>query len=185
MTGYLNKPAETAAVLDREGWLSTGDLGSFDARGNLVVTGRSKDIIVTSYGKNVSPVPVEERLKGSPYIEQAVIFGDDRKSIVALLVPAREEIERYAAERDIAWRSYDSLLEHHAVWQLLNGEVERANAGAASYERVAAFGLVAEPFSQENGMLTPTLKVRRRKIAEVYADRIDALYQEPGGKHAH
>lgn len=185
MTGYLNKPRETAAVLDDEGWLSTGDIGGFDDKGNLVVTGRSKDIIVTSYGKNVPPVPVEERLTGSPYIEQAVIFGDDRKSIVALLVPAREEIERYAAERDIAWRSYDSLLEHYAVRELLSREVERANAGAASYERVAAFGLVVEPFSQENGMLTPTLKLRRRKIAEVCGREIDTLYQKLGGKRAH
>lgn len=184
MVGYLNKPAETAAVLDREGWLSTGDLGSFDDRGNLVVTGRSKDIIVTSYGKNVSPVRVEERLTGSPYIEQAAIFGDDRKSVVALLVPAREEIEGFAAEHDISWRSYDSLLEHYAVRELLSGEVERANAGAASYERVAAFGLVVEPFSQENGMLTPTLKLRRTKIGEVCADRIDGLYEELRGKRA-
>lgn len=184
MAGYLNKPRETAAVLDEEGWLSTGDLGSFDDRGNLVVTGRSKDIIVTSYGKNVSPAPVEERLTGSPYIDQAVIFGDDRKSIVALIVPAREEVERYAAERDIAWRSYDSLLEHYAVRELLSGEVERANACAAPYERVATFGPVAEPFSQENGMLTPTLKLRRKKIAEVCGRRIDALYQELGGNRA-
>ncbi len=185
MAGYLKKPTETAAVLDREGWLSTGDLGSFDDRGNLVVTGRSKDIIVTSYGQNVSPVRVEERLMGSPYIDQAVVFGNDRKSIIALLVPAREEIERYAAERDIAWRSYDSLLEHRAVRELLNDEVERANAGAASYERVAVFGLVSEPFTQENGMLTPTLKLRRAKVAEICADRVDALYEELGGKRAH
>jgi len=185
MAGYLNKPAETAVVLNEEGWLSTGDLGRFDDKGNLVVTGRSKDIIVTSYGKNVSPAPVEERLTGSPYIEQAAIFGDDRKSIVALLVPAREDVERYAAGRGIAWRSYDALLEHYAVHELLSREVERANSDAAPYERVAAFALVAEPFSQENGMLTPTLKLRRKKIAEVCGDRIEALYRELGGKRAH
>jgi long-chain acyl-CoA synthetase len=184
MAGYLNKPAETATVLSEDGWLSTGDLGHFDDRGNLVVAGRSKDIIVTSYGKNVAPVPIEERLMGSPYIEQAVIFGDDRKSIVALLVPARAEIERYAGGRDIAWRSYDSLLEHYVVRELLNGEVERANSDGAPYERVVGFDLVAEPFSQENGMLTPTLKLRRRKIAEARGLQIDALYDELGRKRA-
>lgn len=176
MSGYHNRPRETAAVLDGDGWLSTGDLGSFDDRGNLVVTGRSKEIIVTAYGKNVSPAPLEDRLAGGPYVDQAVIFGNDRKCIVALLVPAREEIERYARERGVSSESYETLLDHYAVRELIAGEVERANGEAAPYERVAAFGLIADPFTQENGFLTPTLKARRSEIERAYADRIAALY---------
>jgi long-chain acyl-CoA synthetase len=185
MPGYHNKPRETAAVLDREGWLSTGDLGSFDDRGNLIVTGRIKEIIVTAYGKNVSPAPVEERLVGSAYIDQAVVFGDDRKCIVALLVPARDEIERYAGEHGASSRSYESLLDHYAVRELIAREVERANAGAAPYERVAEFGLIADPFTQENGLLTPMLKARRREIERVYGDRIAALYEGMEERRAH
>jgi long-chain acyl-CoA synthetase len=176
MLGYHKKPRETAAVLDGDGWLSTGDLGSFDDRGNLVVTGRSKEIIVTAYGKNISPAPLEERLAGGAYVDQAVIFGNDRKCIVALLVPVREEVERYTRERGVSSESYETLLDHYAVRELIAGEVERANGEAAPYERVAAFGLIADPFTQENGLLTPTLKARRNEIERAYANRIAALY---------
>jgi long-chain acyl-CoA synthetase len=185
MRGYFNKPEETAAVLDSEGWLSTGDLGGFDDRGNLVVMGRSKEIIVTAYGKNVSPVPIEERLADGPLIEQAVIFGDDRKSIVALLVPAKEAVERYAAEASVSSRSYETLLEHYAIHDRIGVEVERANAEAAPFERVTAFGLIADPFTQENGLLTPTLKVRRNEIERTHGDRIEALYREMEERGAH
>jgi long-chain acyl-CoA synthetase len=184
MSGYHNRPRETAAVLDGDRWLSTGDLGSFDDRGNLVVTGRSKEIIVTAYGKNVSPAPLEERLAGGPYVDQAVIFGNDRKCIVALLVPAREEIERYARERGVSSESYETLLDHYAVRELIAGEVERANGEAAPYERVAAFGLIADPFTEENGLLTPTLKVRRSEIERAYGSRIAALYDGMEGRRA-
>lgn len=185
MKGYLNKPRDTAAVLDRDGWFHTGDLGEFDERGNLVVTGRSKDIIVTSYGKNVAPTPIEERLMRSPYIDQAVVFGDNRKSIVALIVPNRERIERCARERGVSCDSYETLLEHYAIRDVLGNEVKRANVDAASYERVTSFALLAEPFSAENGTLTPTLKLRRKRIAETCTDIIQALYDRQEGSRAH
>ncbi len=184
MKGYLNKPDETAAVLDSDGWLHTGDLGELDDVGNLIVTGRRKEIIVTSYGKNVAPTPVEERITDSRYIDQAAIFGDSRKAIVALIVPEREEVERHASEQGIARSSYESLLEHCAVRELLNAEVESANSEAAPYERVAAFGLLPTQFSQENGMLTPTLKLRRSAVAREHADLIESLYEELEGRDA-
>jgi len=184
MKGYLNKPRETSAVLDQDGWLHTGDLGRVEDDGNVVVTGRIKDIIITSYGKNIAPIPVEERIARSPYIEQAVIFGERRKSLVALVVPNREEIERYALEHDVRWDAYDVLLEHYEIRELLEGEIEQANGESASYERVTEFGLLAEPFGLENAMLTPSLKLRRGVIAETYAARIEALYQELERKHA-
>lgn len=185
MKGYLGKKDATAAVLGDDGWLHTGDLGKFDEEGNLVVTGRIKDIIVTSYGKNVAPVPIEERLAKSRYITQAVVFGDNRKSLAALLVPAKSEVERFAAERNVSADSYEALLTHYAVRELMEDEVKRLNAKGASYERITGFIVASEPFTPENGMLTQTLKLRRRVVAEAYADRIDSLYKELGSRHAH
>ncbi len=185
MKGYLNRPDETAAVLEGDGWLHTGDLGELDEDGNLVVTGRIKELIVTSYGKNISPGPIEERIMRNRYVSQAIVLGDNRKAIVALIVPDRGEIERHAGEHDVTWSSYESLLEHYTVRELLKSEVERANALAASYERVTVFALLRDQFSQENGMLTPTLKIRRERVAETYRDRIEALYEELEGKDAH
>ena len=157
----------------------------FDDDGNLVVTGRIKELIVTSYGKNIAPAPVEERITRSPYVSQAIILGDNRKAIVALIVPDREEIERYAGEHDVTWSSYESLLEHYAVRELLDGEVGQADEHSASYERVTKFALLPEQFSQENGLLTPTMKIRRKTVAEAYKDRIELLYEELEGEHAH
>ncbi len=185
MKGYLNKPDETARVLDADGWLHTGDLGELDGDGNLVVTGRSKEVIITSYGKNVAPGPVEERIARSPYVSQVVVFGDNRKSIVALIVPNRAALERYARERGVASGAYDALLEQSAIRELLGDEIKKANSEAAPYERVTAFELIAEPFSEETGTLTPTLKIRRQKIAETCTDLIEALYDKLEGRRAH
>jgi long-chain acyl-CoA synthetase len=186
MKGYLNKPDETAAVLGPDCWLHTGDLGEFDDAGNLVVTGRSKEIIVTSYGKNVAPAPVEERLARGPFVQQAVVFGDNRKSIVALIVPNRAAVERYAQEHGIAAGTYADLLRHASIRGLIGDEVRKANAEAASYERVLGFELLAEPFSEQAGTLTPTLKVRRKQVARTCTDLIEALYDRlDGGTHAH
>jgi long-chain acyl-CoA synthetase len=185
MKGYLDKPEETAQVLDAEGWFRTGDLGEFDSDGNLVVTGRSKEIIVTSYGKNVAPAPIEQRLSRSQYVSQAVVFGDNMKSIVALIVPDRAAVMKYAAEHGVASADYDALLAHPTIRELIGQEIGKANAEAASYERVVAFELLAEPFSEASGTLTPTLKIRRKRVAETCTDAIQALYDKLEGKRAH
>jgi len=177
MKGYLGKREASEAVLGRDGWLHTGDLGEFDDDGNLVVTGRMKDIIVTSYGKNVAPTPVEERIAKSRFVSQAVVFGDNRQSLCALLVPATGELERYAAENGLGNLSLGELLEHTAIRGLFDEEIKRSNAEGARFERVTGFVIVPEPFTPENGMLTQTLKLRRKVIGETYADRIDALYR--------
>jgi len=184
MKGYLGKPEATAAAIDEDGWLHTGDLGGFDEEGHLVVSGRIKDIIVTSYGKNVAPIPVEERLTRSPLVSQAVVFGDNRKSLVALLVPEPEAIEKLAAERGATAESYEDLLKHHVIHAALRDEVARANDEGASYERITGFVALPEPFTPDNGMLTHTLKLRRRTIGERYSERIDSLYTDLEAKHA-
>jgi len=185
MKGYLGKPEETSRALDPDGWFHTGDLGEFDDRGNLIVTGRSKEIIVTSYGKNVAPAPIEQRLARSPYVSQAVVFGDSRKSIVALIVPDRAALARFAEERGIAAEPYEALLAHPQIRAIIGEEVLTANAEAAPYERVVAFELLARPFSEGDGTLTPTLKVRRKAVERTCTDLIQALYDRLEGRHAH
>jgi long-chain acyl-CoA synthetase len=178
MKGYLNKPEETAQAIDAEGWFHTGDLGRFDDHGNLIITGRIKEIIVNSYGKNISPVPIEQALTGSKYIEQAVIIGDRRPFLAALIVPSRLVIGDYAREAGIAAPSFEKLLADERVRALFRSEIGRILANFAQYDQVRAFQLIAEPFTVENGLLTPSLKTRRSHIALAYRHEIDRLYQE-------
>ncbi len=178
MKGYLNKPDDTARAIDPEGWFHTGDLGRFDDAGNLVITGRIKEIIVTAYGKNVAPVPLEQAIMGSEYIEQAVVIGDRRPFLSALVVPGRLTLEAHAREHGIAARDFEDLTRRPEVADLLRTEVERALAGFASYEQVRAVAVVPEPFTVENGLLTPSLKMRRSRIELAYRKQVDRMYQE-------
>lgn len=178
MKGYLNKPKETAEVIDAEGWFHTGDLGRFDDHGNLIITGRIKEIIVNSYGKNIAPVPVEQALVGSKYLEQAMVIGDRRPHLTALLVPSRLVLEEYAREQGIAASAFGSLLDEPRVRALYEEETRRALAGFAQYEQVRAFRLIPEPFTVENGLLTPTLKLRRSRVELAYRDEIERMYRE-------
>jgi long-chain acyl-CoA synthetase len=178
MKGYYNRPEDTARVIDREGWFHTGDQGRFDQRGNLVITGRIKEIIVTSYGKNVGPVSIEAALAGSPLIDQVMLCGDRRKYIAALIVPAQAAIWRRAQERGIQAGSYADLLKHQAVRKLFADEIDEATRDCAPYEKVKAFLLLSEGFTVENDLLTPTLKLRRARIEEKYRAEIAAMYAE-------
>jgi long-chain acyl-CoA synthetase len=182
MKGYFNKPEETGKAIDKEGWFHTGDQGRFDENGNLIITGRIKELIVTSYGKNVPPVPIEANITRSPFVEQAVLYGDDRKCITALIVPARDTIEEYAREQNLPVANYADLLQHEAIEQLITTEVDRATAELPSYARVKTFTLLPESFTVDNHLLTPTLKLRRGKIMERYRREIDSMYEhiEPG-----
>ncbi len=176
MKGYFNMPGETAKTIDKEGWFHTGDQGRFDENGNLVITGRLKEIIVTSYGKNVAPVPIEAEITKSSYIEQTVLYGDNEKYISALIVPEREFIERYAKEKNILADDYAELLKKDDIKKLMAAEIEKVTADFASFEKVKTFTLLPEGFTVENGMLTPTLKLRRSKITERYRSEIDSMY---------
>jgi long-chain acyl-CoA synthetase len=178
MKGYFKKPEETATAIDRDGWFHSGDQGKFDEKGNLVITGRIKEIIVNSYGKNVAPVPVELALAGSKYIEQAMVHGDRRPFLVALLVPARLALEAFAREQGIQFKDLHELLDHPKVLELYRGEVNRTLTGFAQYEQVRKFRLIPEPFTVENGFLTPSLKMRRPTILAAYRDELDKLYAD-------
>jgi long-chain acyl-CoA synthetase len=174
--GYFNMQEETAKAIDGDGWFHTGDRGRIDERGNLVITGRLKELIVTSYGKKVAPVPIEARIKTSPYIEEVLLFGDNRKFITALIVPRREAIEQYSREKAIAAADYPGLLARDEIRGLIAAEIERSTSELARFEKVRAFTLLSEGFTVANELLTPTLKLRRQKIVERYRNEIDAMY---------
>lgn len=176
MCGYFNLPDETAKAIDGEGWFHTGDQGRLDERGNLVITGRLKELIVTSYGKKVAPVPIEAEIAKSPYVDQVVLFGDNRKFIVALVVPLRDAIERHAREKGISAGDYPALLARREISDLIAAEIERSTVDLTPFEKVRAFQLLPDGFTVANELLTPTLKLRRKKIVERHRDAIDALY---------
>jgi long-chain acyl-CoA synthetase len=176
MKGYWNRPEATAAVIDEEGWFATGDIGEIDDEGMLRITDRKKDILVTAGGKNVAPQPLENQLKESPLIENAVLFGDRKPFIVALLVPAFEELERWAREREVDAPDRAALVARPEVLAELQAVVDVVNRGLASFEKVKRFAVVPEPLTMDNGELTPTLKVKRRVVEKKYSKLIKGLY---------
>ena len=180
MKGYFNKPEDTARAFDADGWFLTGDQGRFDRHGNLIITGRIKELIVTSYGKNVAPVPIETAIKESDYIEDVMLYGDREKYLVAVVVAQRGAVERYARDNGMEAACYEELLQTPAVRALIGSEIDKATANCSSYEKVKAFTVVSEGFSVANDLITPTLKLRRVKVAEKYRDAIEIMYGRAG-----
>lgn len=180
MAGYFRKPDETAKVIDSDGWFHTGDQGRFDSKGNLVIIGRIKDIIVTSYGKNIPAAAIESRIAKSRFVSQAMLYGDRRKYITALVVPVCPAIEEFAASEGIPAMAYDVLLDDPRIRALIAGEIEHATEGLAHYEKVKEFALIAEEFSAGNGLLTPLMKLRRAQVAERYREQIESMYETHG-----
>ena len=175
--GYYNKAKETAEMLGADGWLRTGDVGRVDEDGFLAITDRKKDLIKTSAGKYVPPQPIENLLRMSPFVDQAVLVGNGRKHVAALVVPNREHVLAWAAERGLEAGDYERLLAEPALAAAVRDEVARLTPHLADYERVKGVALLASEFTVEGGELTPTLKVRRRFVEEKHRDRIDALYR--------
>ncbi len=178
MKGYYNKPEATAAVIDADGWFATGDVGVIDEDGFLSITDRKKDIIVTAGGKNVAPQPIENRLKTHPFVEQAVMIGDRRRYCSLLVVPALGPLEAWAADHGVTWTSTDELLHDPVVVAHVEKELLAMLTDFAQYERPKKVALIEEEFTIENGMLTPTLKVKRKVVGERLRDVIDELYAE-------
>ncbi|REJ88610.1 MAG: long-chain fatty acid--CoA ligase [Planctomycetota bacterium] len=185
MQGYYNNPAATAEVI-RDGWLSTGDLGTLDADGYLTITGRKKEILVTAAGKNIAPVAIEALLTEDPLIEQAMIVGDGRNYLAALLVPSTAALAAalgHASQADAAEgaATESAALDLHgdAVRQLYEQRIAARLADLAREEQVRRFVLLPRPWTIAAGELTPTLKLRRSVILEHFADEVAALYDEP------
>ncbi|MGI8923561.1 MAG: AMP-dependent synthetase/ligase [Fimbriimonadales bacterium] len=174
MVGYHCKPEETAAAIDGERWFHTGDIGRLEGR-RLWITDRKKDIIVMSNGKNVAPAMIENRLKSSLYIDEAMVLGDGEDRISALIVPAFDALRHYCHSKSLGGSHLQEMIEHPDVAQLLKREVESANKHLADYEKVKSYRLMSAPWTQETGELTPSLKVRRKLIKEKFAEEIRAL----------
>jgi len=180
MKGYYKKEAETREILEG-GWFHTGDIGQFDADGFLVITDRKKDLLVTSGGKNIAPQPIENLLKTSSYIANAVVIGDRRRFVSALIVPNFEKLEGYAKVQGIPSDSMEALVRDRRIVDFLLAEVTKATPQLASYERIKKIAVLPRDFEIEKGEITPSLKVRRASVASVYQALIDAMYREDAG----
>ena len=173
--GYYKDPEATAAVLGPDGWLKTGDIGMLDEDGFLHITDRKKDILVTAGGKNVAPQNIENELKTSRYVSQALVVGDRRPYVAALITLDEAEIRRWAAEHGLDG-DLAALSARPEVRELVQGIVDDANRERSRYEQVKRFVILPRDFTMEAGEITPTLKVRRRAALEHFEAQVDALY---------
>jgi long-chain acyl-CoA synthetase len=178
MQGYYKDLEATREVLTEDGWFSTGDIGYLDKDNYLYITDRKKDLIKTAAGKFVAPQPIENALKTSPYILNAMVVGDKRKFIVVLIVPNHATVSAKMAEQGIRFSSNAVMVLHPAVRALIDAEVKRLTAHLAQYESIKRFALLPEDFTFDNGGLTFTLKLKRRVVEQQYREVIESLYAD-------
>ncbi len=176
--GYLNQPERTAETIDAEGWLHTGDVGRVDDDGYFYITDRMKDIIITAGGKNVTPSEWENELKFSPYVTDAVVIGDKRPYLTALVMIDQENVEKFAQDRDVPFTNYASLTRAREVQELIASEIEAANRKFARVEQVKKFKLLETQLTAEDEELTPTMKLKRSFVQKKYAEMIDGMYRD-------
>lgn len=178
MQGYYKSPGSTREVLSEDGWFRTGDIGYLDKDNYLFITDRKKDLLKTAAGKFVAPQPIESALKTSPYILNAMVVGDQRKFIVALIVPNCATLSARLAEEDLKFSSNAELAAHPRAYAVIQNEVNRLTAHLAQYESIKRFALLADDFTFDGGTLTFTMKLKRRVVEKQYRDLIDKLYAD-------
>jgi long-chain acyl-CoA synthetase len=178
MQGYYRSQDATREVIDLEGWFHTGDIGYLDADNYLFITDRKKDLIKTAGGKFVAPQPIENALKTSPYITNAMIVGDQRRFIVALIVPNAQTVSAKLQDQGVRFSSNKEMAGHPAVRSLIEAEVKRLTSHLAQWETIKRFALLPEDFTFDNGSLTFTLKLKRRVVEQNYREIIDKLYAD-------
>jgi long-chain acyl-CoA synthetase len=176
--GYLNQPGKTAETIDARGWLHTGDVGTIDNEGFVKITDRMKDIIITSGGKNITPSEIENQLKFSPYISDAVVVGDKRPYLTCLVMIDQENVEKYAQDHDIPFTNYASLCTATEIRDLIHREIEAVNGRFARVETIKRFHLIERQLTPEDEELTPTMKLKRSFVNKRYAAQIEAMYRE-------
>ena len=174
MKGYFNLPELTAQTI-REGWLHTGDRGYIDEQGFLVITGRKKDIIITSAGKNITPQKIENLLREDPYIKDAILYGDQKPHLVALVIPDTERLESLCKELGIE-KGVPDCLGNKRLYSFFEKRIRERLRGLSRFEQIHRFALIADDLSCERGELTPTMKLKREAIARRYSSLIDSLY---------
>ena len=175
--GYLNLPEKTAETIDADGWLHTGDVGVIDEEGFFRITDRMKDIIITAGGKNITPSELENELKFSPYVTDAVVIGDKRRYLTVIIMIDQENVEKYAQDNDVPFSNYASLTHSAEVQNLIQAEVDRVNKKFARVEQIKKFWLLDTQLSAEDEELTPTMKLKRKLVEKKYAPQIEAMYR--------
>ena len=175
--GYLNLPDKTAEALDADGWLHTGDVGVVDEEGFFRITDRMKDIIITAGGKNITPSEIENELKFSPYITDAVVIGDRRPYLSVIVMIDQENVEKYAQDHDVPFSNYASLTRAPEVQELIQREIDRVNQRFARVEQIKKFFLLDTQLSAEDEELTPTMKLKRKLVEKKYSPQIEAMYR--------
>jgi long-chain acyl-CoA synthetase len=175
--GYLNQPEKTAETIDAEGWLHTGDVGTVDGEGFFRITDRMKDIIITAGGKNITPSELENELKFSPYVTDAVVIGDKRAYLTVIVMIDQENVEKYAQDNDVPFSNYASLTRATEVQALIQDEIDRVNKKFARVEQIKKFWLLDTQLSAEDEELTPTMKLKRKLVQQKYAEQIEAMYR--------
>lgn len=173
--GYYKDPEATARTV-QNGWLHTGDVGEFDEDGRLKITDRKKEIIITSGGKNIAPSEIENRLKCSPYINEAIVIGDGRKFLTALIQIEYDNVAKWAQERSIAYTTFKSLSQNSQVVELITEEVEQANKEFAQVEKIKKFRLLEKELDHDDDELTATLKLRRKTVNKKFGHIIEEMY---------
>jgi long-chain acyl-CoA synthetase len=183
MKGYLKRPEENAAAFTKDGGFRTGDLGFIDPQGFLFITGRIKEQYKLENGKYVVPTPLEEAIKLSPYVANVMVFGDNKPFNVALVVPSLPAVKKWAEDNHVSLPSgAEAVVKDDRVRSLMKQEIEKYGAAFKGFESIQDFALVAEDFTTDNGMLTPSLKLKRRKVIEVHGPTIEALYAKRASK---
>lgn len=177
--GYYRDPAATAAAIDSEGWFHTGDIAAIDAEGFITITDRKKDLIITAGGKNVAPQNIEERIRALPLVSQAVVCGDGRKYLTALITLDDDAVRALGGRKNRQAGASGFPADRPEIRRLVEDHIETVNAGLAPHERIRRFRILPRDFTEAAGELTPTLKIRRREISRRYRDVIDALYADP------
>ncbi len=175
--GYLNQPEKTAETIDADGWLHTGDVGVVDEEGFFRITDRMKDIIITAGGKNITPSELENELKFSPYVTDAVVIGDKRAYLTVIIMIDQENVEKYAQDSDVPFSNYASLTRAPEVQTLIQAELDRVNKKFARVEQIKKFWLLDTQLSAEDEELTPTMKLKRKLVQAKYAPQIEAMYR--------
>jgi long-chain acyl-CoA synthetase len=175
--GYLTRPEKTAETIDQDGWLHTGDVGVMDADGYFRITDRMKDIIITAGGKNVTPSELENDLKFSPYITDAVVIGDKRPYLTAIIMIDQENVEKFAQDQNVPFSNYASLTRSVEVQALIQADIDRVNQKFARVEQIKKFFLLENQLTAEDEELTPTMKLKRKLVEQKYAARIEAMYR--------
>lgn len=183
MAGYFGDEESTREALEPDGWVHTGDIGELDADGYLTITDRKKNLIITSAGKNVAPKALEERMGRSPYVENVVLIGDGRKFTIALAVPTLAALEAAFPERDVSLEDREDLALEPEVAEVLEADLFSRTEEFAHHEQPKLVIPIPEPFTVDNGMLTPTMKVKRRAVTDRYAELIDRRYEQAEREH--